>query len=130
MLGTPGPAPLRAARVDGSVPHFTLLLAGRDIVYCYYRTPCKNQDQRTGLVQPPNTDTLMLVKVDGTQVSVLNIPRDTNVGEFDPQESVAAQKVNSRYWSGVRWPSPGRWRQSRASGWTPTWSCAPTTWRG
>lgn len=100
VLSAPGPATPGAAQSAGRVPHFTLLLAGRDIVYCYYRTPCKNQDQRTGLLQPPNTDTLMLVKVDGSQVSVLNIPRDTNVGEFDPRAPIAAQKVNSRYWSG------------------------------
>ncbi|WP_216324752.1 LCP family protein [Deinococcus aestuarii] len=100
VLGTPGASPLQATPVRGGVPHFTLLLAGRDIVYCAYRTPCRDQEQRTGLIQPPNTDTLMLVKVDAGQVSVLNIPRDTNVGEFDPQASVAAQKVNSRYWSG------------------------------
>lgn len=95
-------APGRAAQTPppGSLPHFTLLLAGRDVVYCYYRTPCRNQDQRTGLLQPPNTDTLMLVRVDGTHVSVLNIPRDTNVGAFDPRQPPAAQKVNSRYWSG------------------------------
>ncbi|WP_102125571.1 LCP family protein [Deinococcus planocerae] len=100
VLGAPGSSPLQAAQGTGRVPHFTLLLAGRDIVYCYYRTPCQDQDQRTGLVQPPNTDTLMLVKVDAGRLSVLNIPRDTNVGEFDPREPIAAQKVNSRYWSG------------------------------
>ena len=86
--------------LPGTAPQFTVLIAGRDIVYCYYQQPCKDQDQRTGLVQPPNTDTVMLVKVDGARVRVLNIPRDTNVGEFDRGESVAAQKVNSQYFSG------------------------------
>ncbi|MDP9764743.1 LCP family protein [Deinococcus enclensis] len=98
LLSTGGYAPEAAA---GSVaPRFSVLLAGRDIVYCYYRQPCKDQDQRTGLAQPPNTDTVMLVKVDGSQVTVLSIPRDTNVGEFDPQRSRAEQKVNSQYFSG------------------------------
>lgn len=91
------PAPLGSS---GAVPQFTVLLAGRDIVYCYYHQPCKNQDQRTGLIQTPNTDTLMLVKVSGNSVNVLNIPRDTNVGEFSYRLSPAEQKVNSRYWSG------------------------------
>ncbi|WP_188904954.1 LCP family protein [Deinococcus aerophilus] len=86
--------------LPGQEPHFTVLIAGRDIVYCYYRQPCKDQDQRQGLLQPPNTDTLMLVKVDGPRVRVLNIPRDTNVGPFDPYSSPSAQKVNSRYFSG------------------------------
>lgn len=91
------PAPLTSS---GEVPQFTMLLAGRDIVYCYYHQPCKNQDQRTGLLQTPNTDTLMLVKVSGNSVNVLNIPRDTNVGEFSYRQSPAEQKVNSKYWSG------------------------------
>ncbi|WP_291430741.1 LCP family protein [Deinococcus sp.] len=86
--------------LPGTAPQFTVLIAGRDIVYCYYQQPCKDQDQRTGLVQPPNTDTVMLVKVDGARVRVLNIPRDTNVGKFDRGQSVAAQKVNSQYFSG------------------------------
>ncbi|MFD2608572.1 LCP family protein [Deinococcus taklimakanensis] len=81
-------------------PQFTVLLAGRDIVYCYYHQPCKDQNQRTGLLQPPNTDTLMLVKVSGAKVTVLNIPRDTNVGEYDPEKSKADQKVNSQYFLG------------------------------
>ncbi|WP_051935472.1 LCP family protein [Deinococcus sp. YIM 77859] len=98
VLRAPGAAAGSAAASE--VPRFTLLLAGRDIVYCAYRTPCRDQDQRTGLLQPPNTDTLMLVKVDGTRVNVLNIPRDTNVGDFDPRRSLAEQKVNSRYWAG------------------------------
>jgi polyisoprenyl-teichoic acid--peptidoglycan teichoic acid transferase len=84
----------------GSLPSFTLLLAGRDIIYCYYRQPCKDQNQREGVIQTANTDTLMLVKVQGTRVSVLSIPRDTNVGDFDPNTSAAAQKVNARYWDG------------------------------
>ena len=81
-------------------PQFTVLLAGRDIVYCYYHQPCKDQNQRTGLLQPPNTDTLMLVKVSGAKVTVLNIPRDTNVGEYDPEKPKADQKVNSQYFLG------------------------------
>ncbi|MFC6661534.1 hypothetical protein [Deinococcus multiflagellatus] len=49
-----GAGPVSAAPVaGGQAPHFTVLIAGRDIVYCYYQQPCKNQDQRTGLVQPP-----------------------------------------------------------------------------
>lgn len=100
VLSAPGASTPASALVAGSAPNFTLLLAGRDIVYCYYRQPCKDQEQRTGIIQPPNTDTLMLVKVDAGRVSVLSIPRDTNVGEYDYRGSPAAQKVNSRYWSG------------------------------
>lgn len=99
VLSSPGASTPASALVAGSAPHFTLLIAGRDIVYCYYRQPCKNQDQRTGIIQPPNTDTIMLVKVDAGRVSVLNIPRDTNVGEYNYRGSPAAQKVNSRYWA-------------------------------
>ncbi|PTA67650.1 LCP family protein [Deinococcus arcticus] len=96
-----GAGPGSAAPVAGGpAPQFTVLIAGRDIVYCYYQQPCKDQEQRTGLVQPPNTDTVMLVKVDGARVRVLNIPRDTNVGPFDRFKSVAQQKVNSQYWAG------------------------------
>ncbi|CAM3332998.1 LCP family protein [Deinococcus deserti] len=90
--GTVTNGPSRAA------PEFTVLLAGRDIVYCYYRQPCKDQNQRTGLTQPPNTDTLMLVKVNGTQVKVLSIPRDTNVGPYDPSRGKGQQKVNMQYY--------------------------------
>ncbi|WP_240741058.1 LCP family protein [Deinococcus sp. Arct2-2] len=99
VLSSPGANTPASALVAGSAPHFTLLLAGRDIVYCYYRQPCKDQEQRTGIIQPPNTDTLMLVKVDAGRVSVLNIPRDTNVGDYNYRGSPAAQKVNSRYWA-------------------------------
>lgn len=99
VLSAPGDPAIPGEAADG-LPHFTLLLAGRDIVYCYYRTPCRDQNQRTGLLQPPNTDTLMVVKVEGTRVSVLNIPRDTNVGPYDPQQTLAAQKINSQYWTG------------------------------
>lgn len=98
VMSTPGSG-TAAALTAGGLPRFTVLLAGRDIVYCAYRTACQDQDQRTGLLQTPNTDTLMVVKVDGTRVSVLNIPRDTNVGPFDPRQSKASQKVNGRYWS-------------------------------
>ncbi|PNY81525.1 LytR family transcriptional regulator [Deinococcus koreensis] len=89
-----------AALPSGQAPSFSVLIAGRDISYCYYRQPCKDQNQRTGLIQVPNTDTLMLVKVSGPDVHVLNIPRDTNVGDFDPTLGRAEQKVNSRYWAG------------------------------
>ncbi len=84
----------------GAAPHFTMLLAGRDIVYCYYRQPCADQNQRTKLYQPPNTDTIMLIKVDGERVNVLSIPRDTNVGPFNAAEGIAFQKVNSQYFRG------------------------------
>ncbi|MFC4452439.1 LCP family protein [Deinococcus sonorensis] len=83
----------------GTAPHFTLLLAGRDVVYCAPYKRCADQDTRN-VWQPPNTDSIMLMKVDGTRVSVLSIPRDTNVGPFDPRRGVAAQKVNSQYWTG------------------------------
>lgn len=87
----------RLALGAGTAPQFTVLLAGRDIVYCYYHQPCKDQDNPVGALEPPNTDTLMLVRVDGSRVRVLNIPRDTNVGPFDPQERPSVQKVNNRY---------------------------------
>ncbi|CAM3606003.1 LCP family protein [Deinococcus saxicola] len=90
----------RLALGAGTAPQFTVLLAGRDIVYCYYHQPCKDQDNPVGALEPPNTDTLMLVRVDGSRVRVLNIPRDTNVGPFDPEERPSIQKVNSRYGSG------------------------------
>ncbi|GAA4008486.1 LCP family protein [Deinococcus rubellus] len=89
-----------AVVLSGSLPNFTLLLAGRDVIYCYYHQPCKDQNQRKGVIQTSNTDTLMLVKVRGRRVSVLSIPRDTNVGEFDPRKSAADQKVNAKYWDG------------------------------
>ncbi|AXG99515.1 LCP family protein [Deinococcus wulumuqiensis] len=91
-----GAAPL----VAGEVPQLTLLLAGRDVVYCYYRQPCKDQDQREGLYQTPNTDTLMVVKVSPAGINVLNIPRDTNVGDYDDRTPAAEQKINGKYWSG------------------------------
>lgn len=100
IMGTSGGQQIPVTLTQGEVPQFTVLLAGRDIIYCYYHQPCKNQDQRTGLIQTPNTDTLMLVKVSGNSVNVLNIPRDTNVGDFDPRKSPVDQKVNSKYWSG------------------------------
>ena len=89
-----------AVLLSGTLPNFTLLLAGRDVIYCYYHQPCKDQNQRTGVLQTANTDTLMLVKVRGKRVSVLSIPRDTNVGEFNPREAAAKQKVNGKYWDG------------------------------
>ncbi|WP_291425209.1 LCP family protein [Deinococcus sp.] len=95
-----GPSGAAPTLVPGSAPQFTVLLAGRDIIYCYYHLPCKNQDQRTGLLQTPNTDTLMLVKVSGESVNVLNIPRDTTVGDYDYDKPPADQKINSKYWSG------------------------------
>ena len=93
---TAGAAPV----VSGSLPSFTLLLAGRDIIYCYYHQPCKDQNQRKGVIQSANTDTVMLIKVQGHRVNVLSIPRDTNVGVFRPRASAAAQKINSKYWDG------------------------------
>lgn len=90
-----------AAPVEtGTVPQMTLLLAGRDVVYCYYRQPCEDQDQREGLYQTPNTDTLMLVKISRAGVDVLSIPRDTTVGEYSYRLPAAEQKVNSKYWTG------------------------------
>ncbi len=86
--------------LSGSLPNFTLLLAGRDVIYCYYHQPCKDQNQRQGVIQTANTDTLMLVKVQGSRVNVLSIPRDTTVGEFDRRKPPAEQKVNGRYWDG------------------------------
>lgn len=81
-------------------PELTFLVAGRDVAYCGYHLRCKDQTQRENLFQDINTDTLMLVRVSGPRVEVLNIPRDTNVGEYDPRQSAASQKVNSQYWQG------------------------------
>jgi polyisoprenyl-teichoic acid--peptidoglycan teichoic acid transferase len=99
VLNAPGGQAQRlTGSVPGQAPHLTLLLAGRDIVYCAPYTPCKDQDSRK-VWQPPNTDTVMLVKVDGTKVNVLSIPRDTNAGPYDRSRGLAAQKINSQYWS-------------------------------
>lgn len=81
-------------------PEFTFLLAGRDVAYCGYHLRCEDQTQREGLYQEINTDTLMLVRVSGPKVDVLNIPRDTNVGDYDPEQPAASQKINSQYWQG------------------------------
>ena len=99
VLNAPGSEARRVvARVPGQAPHLTLLLAGRDIVYCAPYTPCKDQDARK-VWQPPNTDTIMLVKIDGTRVNVLSIPRDTNAGPYDRSRGQASQKINSQYWT-------------------------------
>ncbi len=95
-----GPQEARYLSEGSGAPHFTLLIAGRDVIYCYYHQPCKDQNQRKGVIQTANTDTLMLVKVDGTRVNVLSIPRDTTVGDYDPTKPPANQKVNSKYWAG------------------------------
>lgn len=100
VLNAPGGEAARVMAVlPGQAPHLTLLLAGRDIVYCAPYTPCKDQDSRK-VWQPPNTDSIMLVKIDGTRVNVLSIPRDTNVGPYDRRRGVASQKINSQYWTG------------------------------
>ena len=100
VLNAPGSEAARLTAVlPGQAPHLTLLLAGRDIVYCAPYTPCKDQDSRK-VWQPPNTDSIMLVKIDGARVNVLSIPRDTNVGPYDRRRGVAAQKINSQYWTG------------------------------
>ena len=100
VISRAGGAGAATALPGGQAPTFSVLIAGRDISYCYYRQPCKDQNQRTGLIQTPNTDTLMLVQVSGPEVHVLNIPRDTNVGDLDPSRGLAEQKVNGRYWEG------------------------------
>ena len=100
VLNAPGSEARRVmASLPGQAPHLTLLLAGRDIVYCAPYTPCKDQDSRK-VWQPPNTDSVMLVKIDGTRINVLSIPRDTNVGPYDRSRGLASQKVNSQYWTG------------------------------
>lgn len=81
-------------------PEFTFLLAGRDVAYCGYHLRCEDQTQRENLFQDINTDTLMLVRVSGPRVEILNIPRDTNVGDYDPEKTAAEQKINSQYWQG------------------------------
>lgn len=81
-------------------PEFTFLLAGRDVAYCGYHLRCEDQTQRENLFQEINTDTLMLIKVTGPRVEILNIPRDTNVGEYDPEKTATEQKINHQYWAG------------------------------
>ncbi len=99
VLNAPGSEARRVmASLPGQAPHLTLLLAGRDIVYCAPYTPCKDQDSRK-VWQPPNTDSVMLVKIDGTRINVLSLPRDTNVGPYDRNKGLAAQKINSQYWT-------------------------------
>ena len=100
VLNAPGSEARRVvASLPGQAPHLTLLLAGRDIVYCAPYTPCKDQDSRK-VWQPPNTDSVMLVKIDGARINVLSLPRDTNVGPYDRSRGLAAQKINSQYWTG------------------------------
>ncbi len=84
---------------EGLAPKFSMLLAGRDISYCYYHLPCKDQNDRQHAIQTPNTDTIMVVKVDGSKIHVLSIPRDTNVGPFDWKKTKPEQKVNGYYWA-------------------------------
>lgn len=99
ILRIPGTLPTGSSlALPGEQPHYTVLLAGRDIVYCYYHQPCKDQNQREGVLDGANTDTLMVVKIGGNEINVLNIPRDTNVGDFDPNKGLAEQKVNGFYW--------------------------------
>lgn len=79
----------------GEPPRFTVLLAGRDIAYCYYRTPCQDQNSERAR-RETRTDTLMLMKVDGTRVNILTIPRDTQIGGENAFEA-GYQKVNAAY---------------------------------
>lgn len=90
----------RQALAVGEIPQLSFLVAGRDVVYCYYRVPCQDQSQKDNLYQTPNTDTLMLVKTNKDGIKILNIPRDTNVGEFDRKVSPSEQKINAQYWLG------------------------------
>ncbi|AFZ66960.1 LCP family protein [Deinococcus peraridilitoris] len=88
----------RAALVtpEGQPPRFTVLLAGRDIAYCYYRTPCQDQNSERAQ-RESRTDTLMLMKVDGTRVNILTVPRDTQAGSFDSFLDAGSQKINAAY---------------------------------
>jgi len=76
----------------GTPPQFTLLLAGRDIAYCYHHQPCKDQNSLRAR-ELTRTDTIMLMKVNGPRVDVLSIPRDTQAGPD-------GRKINSAYASG------------------------------
>ncbi|MBB6098840.1 LCP family protein required for cell wall assembly [Deinobacterium chartae] len=72
----------------GEAPSFSVLLAGLDVAYCYYHTPCKPGDPRIQSLS--RTDTLMLAIFDKTHVKILSIPRDTWVDGTN-------RKVNAGY---------------------------------
>jgi LCP family protein required for cell wall assembly len=96
LTSTAGETRRALAVEQGTPPSFTLLLAGRDIAYCYYHQPCKDQNSERAR-RETRTDSIMLLKFDGADVSVLNIPRDTQVGEFDRTLPWDVQKINAAY---------------------------------
>ncbi|PYE54530.1 LCP family protein [Deinococcus yavapaiensis] len=96
MTSTAGEARRVAQTTPGTPPQFTMLLAGRDIAYCYYHTPCKDQNSPEAR-KMTNTDTIMLLRVSASGVNVLSIPRDTQAGEFRTDLTWSAQKVNASY---------------------------------
>ncbi|WP_045235281.1 LCP family protein [Deinococcus pimensis] len=96
LTSTAGETRRALAVTQGAPPSFTLLLAGRDIAYCYYHQPCKDQNSERARKET-RTDSIMLLKFDGADVSVLNIPRDTQVGTFDSSLTWDVQKINAAY---------------------------------
>lgn len=96
LLSSP---PASALAGDRSAGDLTLLLVGRDVSYCAPHTPCENQDSEQAR-RSANTDTLMLVRFSPQRVEVVSIPRDTQVGEFDPARRQGLQKVNNQYAQG------------------------------
>lgn len=72
----------------GEAPSFSMLIAGLDVAYCAYHTPCKADDPRIQALS--HTDTIMLLNFNKTNVTLISIPRDTQVeDEF--------RKINSSY---------------------------------
>lgn len=96
LTSTAGEARRALMTTPGEPPRFTLLLAGRDIAYCGYHLPCEDQNSERAR-RETRTDSIMLIKVDGADVNVLNIPRDTQVGNFEPGLTWDVQKVNAAY---------------------------------
>lgn len=96
LLSSPPASALAGERNAGDL---TVLLVGRDVSYCAPHTPCEDQDSEQSR-RSANTDTLMLVRFSPQRVEVVSIPRDTQVGEFDPGRRHGLQKINNQYAQG------------------------------
>lgn len=81
--------------LPGVAPSFSLLLAGLDVQYCSWATPTAparrcSDAEASSIDTGSRTDTLIFIEFEGTQVHLLSLPRDTQVGnEF--------RKINASY---------------------------------